>query len=141
LRIIALKKVLESKKKQNLNQGFSLLEVIITLMIAGFALVLFQTALGKTKLIQYAKNQEIALRVANNKIEELRSGGYPALPSTGSFSDAQLNDLPNASANMDVTDFNDDTKQIVITIQWQEPPSISPKTVSLATLVTKTGGL
>ena len=141
MRIIALKKVLESKKKQNLNQGFSLLEVIITLMIAGFALVLFQTALGKTKLIQYAKNQEIALRVANNKIEELRSGGYPALPSTGSFSDAQLNDLPNASANMDVTDFNDDTKQIVITIQWQEPPSISPKTVSLATLVTKTGGL
>lgn len=133
--------MLESKKKQNLNQGFSLLEVIITLMIAGFALVLFQTALGKTKLIQYAKNQEIALRVANNKIEELRSGGYPALPSTGSFSDAQLNDLPNASANMDVTDFNDDTKQIVITIQWQEPPSISPKTVSLATLVTKTGGL
>jgi prepilin-type N-terminal cleavage/methylation domain-containing protein len=140
-RITILQNVLKQKKKQNLNLGFSLLEVIITLMIAGFALVLFQTALGKTKLIQYAKNQEIALRVANNKIEELRSGGYSALPSTGSFSDAQLNDLPSASANMTVTDFNDDTKRIIITIQWQDPPSVSLKTVSLATLVTKTGGL
>jgi prepilin-type N-terminal cleavage/methylation domain-containing protein len=148
--------VLKSKKKQNSppkadqplaektknhKRGFSLIEVIVTLMIAGFALVLFQTALGKTKLIQYAKNQEIALRVANNKIEELRAGGYSALPSTGSFSDAQLNDLPNVSASMAITDFNDDTKQVVITIQWQDPPSVSLKTVSLATLVTKTGGL
>lgn len=128
-------------EKINNKSGFSLLEVIITLMIAGFALVLFQTALGKAKLIQYAKNQEIALRVANNKMEELRSGGYSALPSTGNFSDAQLNDLSNVSANMAITDFNNDTKQIVITIQWQDPPSPSLKTVSLATLVTKTGGL
>ncbi|MFA6193490.1 MAG: type II secretion system protein [Parcubacteria group bacterium] len=129
------------KSKINNNLGFSLLEVFITLMIAGFALVLFQTALGKTKLVQYAKNQEIALRVANNKIEELRSGGYSALPSTGSFFDSQLNDLPNSSANMAITDFNDDTKQVIITVQWQDPASTSSKTVSLATLVTKTGGL
>jgi len=129
------------KSRINNNSGFSLLEVFITLMIVGFALVLFQTALGKAKLVQYAKNQEIALRVASNKIEELRSGGYSALPTTGSFSDAQLNDLPNSSANMAITDFNDDTKQIIITIQWQDPASFSLKTVSLATLVTKTGGL
>lgn len=141
MRIIILQNALKLKKKQNSNSGFSLLEVIITLMIAGFALVLFQTALGKTKLIQYAKNQEIALRVASNKIEELRSGGYSALPSTGNFSDSQLNSLPNSSANMAITDFNDDTKQVIILIQWQDPASFSLKTVSLATLVTKTGGL
>lgn len=141
MRITILQNALKSKKKQNSNSGFSLLEVFITLMIAGFALVLFQTALGKTKLVQYAKNQEIALRVANNKIEELRSGGYSVLPSTGSFSDSQLNELPNSSANMAITDFNDDTKQVIILIQWQDPASFSLKTVSLATLVTKTGGL
>jgi type II secretory pathway pseudopilin PulG len=129
------------KKKQKQNSGFSLIEVFVTLLIAGFVLVLFQTALGKIKLIQYAKNQEIALRVANNKIEELRSGGYAALPSSGSFSDSQLNSLSNSSASMAITDFNADTKQIIINIQWQDPPSTSLKNISIATLVTKTGGL
>ncbi len=141
MRTTIFRNVFKMKKKQKQNSGFSLIEVFVTLLIAGFVLVLFQTALGKIKLIQYAKNQEIALRVANNKIEELRSGGYSALPSSGSFSDSQLNSLPNSSASMAITDFNADTKQIIINIQWQDPPSTSLKNISIATLVTKTGGL
>lgn len=129
------------KIKLNSKSGFSLLEVIVTLFIIGLVLVLYQASLGKIKLIQYAKNQEIALRVANNKIEELRAGGYSALPASGSFSDSQLNSLSNSSANMTITDYNADTKRVLITIQWQESISSSLKNISLATLITKTGGL
>jgi prepilin-type N-terminal cleavage/methylation domain-containing protein len=132
---------LKIKTKINSKSGFSLLEVLVTLFIIGLVLVLYQAALGKVKLIQYAKNQEIALRIANNKIEVLRAGGYSALPSSGSFYDSQLNSLSNSSANMTVTDYNADTKQVIVTIQWQEPVSSSPKEISLITLITKTGGL
>jgi uncharacterized membrane-anchored protein YitT (DUF2179 family) len=114
--------------------------VITTLFIIGLVLVLYQAALGKVKMIQYAKNQEIALRVANNKIEELRAGGYANLPASGSFSDSQLNSLSNCTVNMAITDYNADTKQVLINIEWQEPNS-SLKNISLATLITKTGGL
>jgi prepilin-type N-terminal cleavage/methylation domain-containing protein len=133
--------VLKSKKKQNSNSGFSLLEVLVTLFFIGLILVLYQSALGKLRLIRYVENEEIALRVASNKIENLRAGGYDALPSSGSFSDSQLNALSSSSANMTITDFNATTKTVVITIEWQQPPSMSVKNVSLTTLITKTGGL
>jgi len=117
------------------------LEVLVTLFIVGLVLVLFQTALSKVRLIRYVENEETALRVANNKIEELRAGGYNALPSSGSFSDSQLNTLSSCSAAMAITDFNATTKKVIITIQWQQPPSTSVRNISLTTLITKTGGL
>jgi type II secretory pathway pseudopilin PulG len=132
---------LKKKQKINSKSGFSILELITTLFIIGLVLVLFQTTLGKAKLIQYAKNQEIALRVANNKMEELRAGGYAALPASGSFSDSQLDTLASNTATMDITDFNVDTKSVVITIQWQDPSGSALKNISLATLITKTGGI
>ena len=129
------------KIKINSNSGFTLLEVIVTLFIIGLVLVLYQAALGKVKLIQYAKNQEIALRVANNKIEELRAGGYDALPASDSFSDSQLNTLSDCTATMTIANLNATTKRIVITIEWREPAGASLKNISLTTLITKTGGL
>ena len=115
--------------------------MIVTLFIVGLVLVLYQTALGKIRLIQYAKDQEIALRVANNKIEELRAGGYAALPASGSFSDSQLNTLSNSTATMAITDYNAATKKVIVTIQWRESVNTSTRNISLTTLITKTGGL
>jgi prepilin-type N-terminal cleavage/methylation domain-containing protein len=129
------------KLKTKKRSGFSLLEVIVTLFIVGLVLILYQAALGKVRLIQYAKNQEIALRVANNKIEELRDGGYSALPSSGSFYDSQLSSLSSSSASMAITDANSDTKQVSVTVQWKDSVSSSLKNISLTTLITKTGGL
>ena len=115
--------------------------MLVTLFIVGLILVLYQQALGTVRLVRYANDQEIALRVASNKMEELRSGGYIALPASGSFSDAQLNSLENCSADMAITDYSTETKEIVITIQWRQPPSTSMRNISLTTLITKTGGL
>jgi prepilin-type N-terminal cleavage/methylation domain-containing protein len=122
-------------------RGFSLLEIIITIAIIGMILLLYQIFLSNLFLSRDAKNQEIALRIANNKIEELRAVGYDSLPSSGVFFDTQLNLLSQSSAAMTITDFNADTKQVLITIQWFEPTSPTPKTISLTTLVTKVGGL
>jgi prepilin-type N-terminal cleavage/methylation domain-containing protein len=123
------------------NTGFTLLEVITVIFLIGLVLVLYQTALGKVRLIQYAKNQEIALRAANNKIEELRSGGYAALPGSGSFSDSQLDTLSESTATMNITDYNASTKTVTITIEWHEPVGATVRNISLTTLITKTGGL
>jgi prepilin-type N-terminal cleavage/methylation domain-containing protein len=132
---------LKLKTKLNSKSGFSLLEVIISLFIIGLILALYQAVLGNVRLIQYAKDQEIALRVANNKMEELRAGGYTALPASGSFSDSQLNALSSSTAAMAITDFNATTKEVLITIQWREAVGTSAKNISLTTLITKTGGL
>jgi prepilin-type N-terminal cleavage/methylation domain-containing protein len=132
---------LKPKAKLNSKLGFSVLEVLVTIFIIGLILVLYQQALGKVRLIGYADDQETALRVANNKIEELRAGGYSALPASGSFSDSQMNTLPNSSAAMAVTNYNVDTKQVVVTIQWRQTVSAPIRNVSLTTLITKTGGL
>lgn len=129
------------KKKLKSKSGFSFLEVIVTLFIVGLTLVLYQAALGNVRIIRYAEDQEIALQVAGNKIEELRSGGYSALPASGNFSDSQLNALSNSSAAMAITDFNASTKKVVITIQWKEPTSSTLRNITLTTLITKTGGL
>ena len=115
--------------------------MIISLFIIGLILALYQAVLGNVRLIQYAKDQEIALRVANNKMEELRAGGYTALPASGSFSDSQLNALSSSTAAMAITDFNATTKEVLITIQWREAVGTSAKNISLTTLITKTGGL
>ena len=132
---------MKQKTKKNSKVGFSLLEVLVTIFIVGLILVLYQTALSKVRLIRYVDNQETALRVANNKIEELRAGGYDALPASGSFLDSQLDNMTSCSANMDISDFNTTTKKVIITIEWQQPPSTSVRNISLTTLITKTGGL
>lgn len=129
------------KIKQKSQDGFSLIEVVITLFVIGVILVIYQAALNTVFLVRNSHNQEIALRVANNKIEELRAGGYAALPGNGAFTDAQLSGLPGSSAIMTFSDFNSSTKQVDITIQWQETGADSVKSLSLTTLIAKIGGL
>jgi type II secretory pathway pseudopilin PulG len=131
--------ILNQKSKSK--SGFSLVEVLVTIFFVGLILVLYQTALSKMRLIRYVTNEQIALQVANNKVEELRAGGYAALPASGSFSDSQLNTLSSCSANVSISDFNASTKTVAVTIEWQQPPSTSVRSISLTTLITKTGGI
>lgn len=121
--------------------GFSFIEVIVTIFIIGLTLVLYQATLGKMRLIEYAKHQEIALRVANNKMEELRAGGYDALPLSGSFSDSQLDGFSDCSAKVIIAEYNATTKEVAVTVEWREPVSTALRNVTLTTLITKTGGI
>ena len=127
--------------KTNSRPGYSLVEVLITLFIVAMALVLYQVAASSIRLTRTAKHQGVALRVANDKMEELRAGGYDAMPVSGSFADPELDVLAENSAEINITDFNSDTKQVLVQIQWREPGSATFRNLTLVTLVTKTGGL
>lgn len=129
------------KTKRNQKSGFSIVEVMITLFIIGTVLVLYQAAVSTIRFVRVAKHQEIALGIAGNKIETVRSGGWDNLPESGSFSDPQLGALPNGTATLDISSFNDDTKQISVSVEWREFAGASLREVTLDTLVTKTGGL
>ncbi|MDD3486925.1 MAG: type II secretion system protein [Candidatus Moranbacteria bacterium] len=127
--------------KKGEKTGFSILEVFITIFIIGVILILYQASLSGFYIIRTVKDQEIALRVANNKLEELRSAGYDNIPSTGSFNNPQLSDFLDKSSILTVEDFNAETKQITVTINWREKAGAPFKNVSLTTLVTKNGGI
>jgi prepilin-type N-terminal cleavage/methylation domain-containing protein len=129
------------ERKQNSKKGFSFPEVMITIFVVAIVLVLYIAAANTIRILKTSKDQEIALRVANNKVEELRAGGYDNLPASGSFSSSQLSTLPNSSGTMTITDFNARTKQVQITVEWREPSNTSARNVSLVTLVTRVGGI
>ncbi|MBI3572229.1 type II secretion system protein [Candidatus Kaiserbacteria bacterium] len=122
-------------------QGFSLIEIVITLFIVGVTLVLLQTVPRNLTLVRLAKDQDIALRIVDSELEVLRAGGYAALPASGSFSASQLALLPSGSGSLAVSDFNTKTKQVVATVSWQEPSRSTLSSVSLTTLITQVGGL
>lgn len=122
-------------------RGFTLIEILISIALLGVMVVLYQLVLSDSALIRMSKNQEIALRVATNKIEDLRDGGYASIPATGTFSDTQLASLPSGVGNLTVTAFNAGTKQVVVAVTWREPAISATQTISLSSLITNIGGL
>ncbi|MGE5540800.1 MAG: type IV pilus modification PilV family protein [Bacillota bacterium] len=122
-----------------MTRGFSLVEVVISLFIIGVTIMLASEMLTLMSLSRHAKDQALALSIARNEISTLRAAGYDTLPASGSFSDTQLSSLPNGTGALSVVDYNDQTKQISATVSWLESNATS--SVSMTTLVTKTGGL
>lgn len=121
------------------NRGFSLIEIIVTIFILGTMLALSQAIFLGAPVIQGAKNQDVALKIARNEIEVLRALGYASLPVSGSFSNSLLTSLSSGSGALVVSDFNAGTKQVVVTVSWMERGVA--ESVSLSTLITKAGGL
>ncbi len=120
-------------------QGYSLLEIPISLFIIGLVLVIYHAASNTVILNVNAKHQELAQRIAVSKMEDLRSGSYTSLPASGTFTHSYLSQLPSSTARIDVTNFNSDTKQVVVTVTWKEPGNPKTRTVSFTTLMTKNG--
>jgi prepilin-type N-terminal cleavage/methylation domain-containing protein len=123
------------------SRGFSLIEVVISLFVIGVTIALTTTMLTLMPLSRHAKDQSLALSIAANEVEGLRALGYASLPASGSFSDAQLALLPQGSGALSVTDFNARTKQVEVTVSWQENASAASSSIALTTLITDVGGL
>ncbi len=122
-------------------RGFSLIEVVVSISILGIMLILLQAVVRSGVLIRTSKNQGIALSIARNELESLRADGYAALPPSGSFPDALVSTLPEATTTLTVADFNAKTKEVTAEVAWQDAGSAASSTVSLSTLITQTGGL
>ena len=122
-------------------RGFSLIEVIVTVFVIGLAFLLYQGAIQNVFVSRSAKDEEVALRVASDKLEELRKGGYANLPASGSFSDAQLADLSQGTGSLTIADFNAETKQVEVTVSWNETSTGGTHSVLLSTLMTQDGSI
>jgi len=121
------------------NKGFSLVETLVAIAIICIAFFMFQSLSNTTTLARSAKNEDMALKITSNKIEELRALGYSSLPTSGSFSDPALSSLPSSSAAMAISDYDTKTKQVTVTVSWTE--SNGNRSVALTTLLAQTGGL
>ncbi len=122
------------------NQGFTIIEVVISLLIVAAGLVIYSSSANSVILNRNTRHQEIALRIAVTKIDDLRTTPFASLPASGSFTDPLLSSLPSGQANLTVSDLNSKTKQITVAVSWQESGSNPSHTVSLNTLITQ-GGL
>lgn len=124
------------------SRGFSFIEVIVAIFIMSIMLLLLQAVVQSHMLVRHSKNQGVALSIARNELESLRSGGYSALPQSGSFPDTLLSSLPKAATTtLTVSTYNAKTKQITVSVIWLDPGALASSTVSLSTLITQTGGL
>lgn len=124
------------------SRGFSLIEVVVSVFIVSVMLLLFQAVTRSSVLVRTSKNQGIALAIVRNEIENLRAGGYAALPAGTTFSDSLVSTLPRAATTtLSVSTFNTKTKQATAGVVWKDPGATASSTVTLSTLITQTGGL
>lgn len=122
-------------------RGFTLIEVIVSIFIVGLMLLGLVATAQNLPLARFAKNQDLALKIAHTELETLRAGGYDALPTSGSFASSQLSSLPEGAGSVTVSSFGTDIDEVDVVVSWQQENFTSSSTVSLSTLVTKTGGL
>lgn len=119
--------------------GYSLVEIIVSLGIVAVFFVLFQAAAGTTIINRNVKHQDIALRIAQTKIDALQALPYASLPASSAFSDPLLASLPAGSAVVSMADFNAKMKQATVTVYWQEPGGNTTHDVTLVTLIGEGG--
>jgi Tfp pilus assembly protein PilV len=137
--INALFKAIMIRNKSKTNLGFTVIEVLISLFIVGMMLVVFATSLNTITLAKTARYQDLALRIANSKMEELRSLPYNQLPTSGTFTHALLSNLPSGQATQTIEEYNDNTQTVTVSVTWIDSSSQATKQVTLTTLINQWG--
>jgi prepilin-type N-terminal cleavage/methylation domain-containing protein len=133
------------------NKGFSLLEMIFVIVIAGAIILVIANIPNSIGLIGKSKHETIAKDIAIQKIEELRSITYTNLPlGPQTIVDTRISQLPGGSGSFNVencpveictTDTESNftkTKKVTVTLTWREPQE--QKSVEITTLISE-GGL
>lgn len=120
-------------------KGFTVIEVVVSLFMLGVVVLVYAAANNTLILNRIAKHQQLAYRIAENELESLRATPYASLPSSGSFVDSSLSNLPNGSGNITVSAYDSKTKQVAVTVAWTEQVSSTSKAVTLTTLINQWG--
>lgn len=120
--------------------GFTLIEVIVTIFLVGIIAATYGSMVLMVSLTRNAQREDIALRIASEKLGVLRAGGYDSLPVSGTFTDPQMSSLPNGAGSISVSDLNAESKQVDVTVSWQDPGKAT-RSILMSTLIIETGGL
>jgi type II secretory pathway pseudopilin PulG len=120
--------------------GFTLIEVVITIFFVILMLVFFQVAAGSLRLAIIQQHKEIAMRVVTKKISTVRASGYANATTSSAFSDPLLASLQNASASTTISSYNANIRQIIVGVTWTELGSTT-RYLSASTLLVDSGGL
>lgn len=120
--------------------GFSLIEVIIALAVVLVTMIAFGVVVNTIPLTRTARNQNVAYHIAAKKVEELRHTAFASLPSSGTFTDAGLQNLASSTAALTIANYQSSAiiKQADVTVTWYE--NNKARNVSLTTLISQ-GGL
>lgn len=126
-------------KKVVAQKGFTVIEVVIALAVVAVIFTIFQASLTTILLNRRAQNQELAVRVANTKMEAIRLLTFETLPTSTTFTDPLLNSLPQGQATIVTSSYNSKTTEVTVNVYWAEFNGMVTHTVSFTTLVTKGG--
>ncbi|MCL5667146.1 MAG: prepilin-type N-terminal cleavage/methylation domain-containing protein [Patescibacteria group bacterium] len=119
-------------------KGYTIIEVVISLFIIGAVLVIYAAASNSIVLNRSVKYQELAHYIAVSELEDLQAAPFSSIPSSGPFSHSLLGQLPQGSANLEVSDYSAKVKQVKVTVGWQEPGR-NAHNVALTTLMVEGG--
>lgn len=130
-------------------QGFSLIEVVLVIMLIGFLILIISNLPSSFRLIGKSKNESLAREIAVSEIENQRAKTYINLANTSNplpqISDSRISQLPQGNGTIEIKDCpnticqrSEQTKQVIVTVNWIQDTQV--KTVQLTTLISN-GGL
>ncbi len=128
----------KSSQKLNNQAGFTVLEVMITIFVIAVSLLVFQATAHSLTLNKQGRSREIALRIADKKLQTIRTTAFASIPASGSFSDPLLSTLPNGQGNIEVSNINSTLKDVAVTVSWTAPNG-STSDIELQTYVASGG--
>lgn len=120
-------------------QGFGIMEVVVTLFIIGTTLLLFAIVSNAIVLNKYNRYKEIALRIAEHELQELRTTPYANLPGSGSLTNSQLSSIPQGTASLVISEISTGLTEATVTVSWRNPSATGTQQVNLATYIWQTG--
>jgi Tfp pilus assembly protein PilV len=129
-----------SSKIAKTQSGFSIIEIVVTLFIIGLTLILLQMSANSVVLNKQARYKEIATRIADQKMQSIRTTAFASIPSSGSFNDPLMSSIPGGSGSITVTNTSATLKNVTVTVNWLNSRSNATTSVSLQTYITE-GGL
>ena len=111
-------------------QGFTLLEVIITVALLTLGVIALSQAFSTGMLASTdVENVDLALNIAQAKMEGLKNTAFASLASSGPTADPNFSNF-----NVTVSVTGVDPKQIDVTVAWNVQGAQASTSVALTTL-------
>lgn len=131
------------KKKATILPGFSLLEILLSILMMMTLLVMVFSTSGTYIQSRSTSLQSIATNITSKQMETLRNTDFASLPSCSTpcpFPDPDLAKLPSATATETLTDYPSSSgkvKLVTILVSWQD--NAKNKNLKLETLIYQYG--